>query len=202
VKLTSSASNSQKNDVPWIPIIAVIVIAAVFAAGFFFLRLPVALGLVLASVAGTLAAGTSATVTVTILPKTGGNLLATAQVTTTSTDPNTFNNRALAATLAFPQVAVGDVSLTKPNVGTTNAVFTLSLPAPSGQTITHYRILDDHYALAFQYIAYWVEFHPDLEIPDELARLYERPADIVAPDHSHIERYSALLCVSDCRRCP
>ncbi len=85
---------------------------------------------------GTLAAGASATVTVTIVPNTGGNLLSTAQVTTTSTDPDTANNRALAATLALPQVSMGDISLTKPNVGTTNAVFTLSLATPSSQTIT------------------------------------------------------------------
>jgi uncharacterized repeat protein (TIGR01451 family) len=85
---------------------------------------------------GSLAAGASATVTVTIVPNTGGNLLGTAQVTAISTDPNTFNNRALAATLALPQVSVGDVSLTKPKVGATNAVFTLSLPATSSQTIT------------------------------------------------------------------
>ncbi len=85
---------------------------------------------------GTLAAGASATVTVTIVPNTGGNLLSTAQVTTTSTDPDTVNNRAFAATLARPQVSMDDISLTKPNVGTTNAVFTVSLAAPSSQTIT------------------------------------------------------------------
>jgi uncharacterized repeat protein (TIGR01451 family) len=85
---------------------------------------------------GSLAAGASATITVIVVPNTGGNLLGTAQVTATSTDPNTFNNRALAATLALPPVSLGDVSITKPNVGTTNAVFTLSLAAPSSQTIT------------------------------------------------------------------
>lgn len=90
----------------------------------------------LSAALGTLAAGTSATVTVTIVPNTGGNLLSTAQVTMTSTDPDTFNNRALAATLVLPRISVGDVSLTKPNIGNTNVVFTLSLAAASSQTIT------------------------------------------------------------------
>jgi len=85
---------------------------------------------------GSLVAGAFATVSVTIVPNTGGNLLATAQVTTTSTDPDLSNNRALAATLAVPQVSVTDIFVTKPSVGTTIALFTISLAAPSSQTIT------------------------------------------------------------------
>jgi uncharacterized repeat protein (TIGR01451 family) len=101
---------------------------------------------------GSLAAGASATVTVTIVPNSGGNLLCTAQVTGTRTDPNAFNNRALAGTLVLPPVSIGDLFITKPNVGTTNAVFTLSLPSPSSQTITlNYATADDSATAGIDY---------------------------------------------------
>jgi uncharacterized repeat protein (TIGR01451 family) len=86
---------------------------------------------------GTLANGTNASVTVTVTPTAIGNLPASGTLTASEFDPVPANNTASAATqVAPPALSIGDVTLTEGNAGVTAAVFTVSLSAPTNQTVT------------------------------------------------------------------
>jgi hypothetical protein len=59
----------------------------------------------------------------------------TATVTSSTTDPNTGNNSATAIT-ALPALVIDDVFITEGNLGSLNAVFTVTLTSPNPLTVT------------------------------------------------------------------
>ena len=59
------------------------------------------------------------------------------------------------------------------------------------------RVVHDDDALPAHEVADEVELHPDVEVPDELRRLEETPADVMVPHEGHLERDAALQRVAE-----
>ncbi|MBI5388553.1 MAG: DUF11 domain-containing protein [Verrucomicrobia bacterium] len=93
---------------------------------------------------GTLTVGTTATVSVSVIPPTPGLFTNVCTVSSTAPDVNGFNNTATEVTTAALAVSISDATVTEGDTGTTNAVFTVRLSAPGTQTITaSYRTILD-----------------------------------------------------------
>ena len=87
---------------------------------------------------GTLTNGVTATATIVVTPMLAGVVLTNvAMVVRKETDANPTNNAATnMVAVGFAGVSVADTSVVEGEVGTTNAVFSLTLNAPSAQTVT------------------------------------------------------------------
>ena len=84
----------------------------------------------------TLANGASAIVTIFVIPTSTGVLSNTANVVSTTSDPNMANNSSTTTTTVLPPDAVvRDARVTEPTSGTTSMLFSVSLSAPATQTI-------------------------------------------------------------------
>src|ERR1019366_20345 len=57
----------------------------------------------------------------------------------------------------------------------------------------HDRVVNQHDALAFEYMAHWVELQPDAEVAHSLLRLDEGASDIVVANQPEPERNPALV---------
>src|SRR5262249_24197802 len=84
---------------------------------------------------GTLAGGASANVTITVIPTTLGVLVDSAQVSKPIPDTNLLNNRAQVGTFINMPISINNVVVKEGDTGTTNAVFTVTIPTNSVQTI-------------------------------------------------------------------
>jgi hypothetical protein len=81
--------------------------------------------------------GATATITVMVVPNSGGTIVDTATVAATlMADSNPANNTASASTTVNVIVVVNDVTVTEGNTGTTNADFMVTLGAASNQSVT------------------------------------------------------------------
>jgi uncharacterized repeat protein (TIGR01451 family) len=77
---------------------------------------------------GTLANGASATVTITVSPTSGGMLTNTANVGSSTTDPDTTNNESTTTTTVLvPDIAIRDATLAEPQSGQADLIFTVTL---------------------------------------------------------------------------
>ena len=87
---------------------------------------------------GTLTNGVTATATIVVTPMLAGVVLTNvAMVVRKEIDANPTNNAATnMVAVGFAGVSVADTSVVEGEVGTTNAVFSLTLNAPSAQTVT------------------------------------------------------------------
>ena len=87
---------------------------------------------------GTLTNGVTATATIVAMPTIAGAVLTNvAMVVRNEIDANLTNNVATTTVTSGPAgVSIADTSVVEGDVGTTNAVFSLALNAPSAQTVT------------------------------------------------------------------
>ena len=87
---------------------------------------------------GTLTNGVTATATIVAMPTIGGAVLTNvAMVVRNEIDANLTNNVVTNTVISGPPgVSIADTSVVEGDVGTTNAVFSLVLNAPSAQTVT------------------------------------------------------------------
>ncbi len=86
---------------------------------------------------GTVPGGANATVTIVVMPVTGGTLTNTAVVSRAEADPLPGNNSASVSTLVkTPAVSINDVSILEGNFGTTNAIFTVTLDTPAALLVS------------------------------------------------------------------
>ncbi len=86
---------------------------------------------------GALAGGASASFTIVVGTTVTGTLTNTATATRDGTDTFLPNNTVTAVTTVnFPAIIINDVTVTEGNTGTTNAVFTLRLSAPSTRPVS------------------------------------------------------------------
>src|SRR5207245_1060105 len=86
---------------------------------------------------GTLTNGASATLTATFQTRLPGTITNVATVTAAQPDHALLNNTASGiAMVSVPALTIGGVTVVEPSSGTTNAVFPLTLSAPSIQTLS------------------------------------------------------------------
>ena len=87
---------------------------------------------------GTLTNGVTATATIVVMPAIAGAVLTNvAMVVRNEADANLTNNVVTNTVTSGPAgVSIADTSVVEGDVGTTNAVFSLALNAPSAQTVT------------------------------------------------------------------
>jgi uncharacterized repeat protein (TIGR01451 family) len=99
---------------------------------------------------GVVPGGTSAVITIVVIPPTVGvTLTNVATVTRGEIDGYLGNNTAAATTLVTtPTISIADASCLEGNAGTTNMIFQVTLAVPDGQTITANYATTDGTALA------------------------------------------------------
>src|SRR5439155_24656986 len=86
---------------------------------------------------GNMAGATAATVTIQVTPAAVGTVTNRVTVARAESDANTTNNTATAVTTVnFPALSINDASIVEGNSGTNSMTFTVTLSAPSTNTVT------------------------------------------------------------------
>lgn len=102
---------------------------------------------------GTIPGGQTATVTVQVRPSTTNTVVAAVQTGRMEADANPANNTAtFSVPVQWPVLHVSDASVVEGDTGTTNAIFKVTLSAPSDRTVT-----------VVYYTYTYVESHTDVE---------------------------------------
>ena len=104
---------------------------------------------------GVVPGGTNATITIVVVPNSPGVLSNYAAVFRAEADPFPGNNSAVATTVAqVPALSISDCAVLERNVGTTNALFTVSLNSAAALTVTvNYATADGTAVAGSDYIA-------------------------------------------------
>ena len=105
--------------------------------------------------AGAIPGGTNMTITIVVVPNSGGVLTNTAVATRAEADPYPPNNTAVAiTTVQAPVMSISDCTLLEGNFGTTNAIFTVTLNiAPALPVLANYSTANGTALAGIDYIS-------------------------------------------------